>query len=355
MTKQHVGIIYGGKSSEHEVSLRTAMAIINAIDGSKYEVHPIYVDLQGQWFMGEPVGKIEAVNQLRLNQAAELTSPFLLHDQLDVVFPVIHGPNGEDGTLQGLLQLADIPYVGSGVMGSAVGMDKVQAKVVFDYYGLPQGKFLSFTRKQWKQDEASIVQRLEQMFPYPMFVKPANLGSSVGISKAKSQEELIEAIHFAARFDFKIIVEEFIRGREVEIGVLGNDELITSVVGEIVSANDFYDYDAKYKDNSTKLHIPASIPQHVADEMAVLAKRAFKALDLSGLTRVDFFWDEEQDQLYINEVNTLPGFTPVSMYPMLFQKAGLSYSELIERLLQLALEKAEERRQNQVMIIELDN
>jgi D-alanine-D-alanine ligase len=370
--KIRLGIIYGGKSSEHEVSLRTALSIMRAVDAAKYEIIPVYVSLEGKWIKGEAMtGQLpETIAPLRLtdgsmNKTEEQTgqhvvkvtnsaSPFALGQEVDVIFPVVHGPNGEDGTIQGLLELANLPYVGTGVMASAVGMDKWMMKTVFAQVGLPQVRYVGLLRSQWEKEREMSMDRIEQELGYPCFVKPANMGSSVGISKAKNRAELAEALDLAARFDRRLIVEEFVKARELEIGVLGNEELITSVVGEVIAGKEFYDYEAKYKGAGTELQIPAQVPEHVAQGIAEIAKTAFQALDGSGLSRVDFFWDEENDKLYINEVNTMPGFTPHSMYPLLFQEAGVSYPELIDRLVQLAIERHADKQRNAVEAEGLD-
>ncbi|RXT14825.1 D-alanine--D-alanine ligase [Ammoniphilus sp. CFH 90114] len=348
--KMKIGIIYGGKSSEHEVSLSTAKAIMNAIDRAQFNIIPYYIQLNGTWVKGqEPEGEIESVEQLRLSGTPEQQPNVLrLKEEIDIAFPVIHGPYGEDGTLQGLLEMADVPYVGTGVLGSSLGMDKVAMKNVFGEIGIPQCKYLSFLRAQLEQGMFEVVSQIEESLGYPCFVKPANMGSSVGISKAKNRESLLEALQLAARFDRKIIVEEFVSGRELEIGVLGNDELKTSVIGEIVSVNEFYDYEAKYKNTGTKLHIPAHIPDYVKTQIEEMGKKAFHGVDATGLSRIDFFWDEKNDKVLINEINTMPGFTPFSMYPMLFQAAGISYGELIHTLVQLGFERYDDRHGNAV-------
>jgi D-alanine-D-alanine ligase len=351
-----LGIIYGGKSSEHEVSLSTAFAIIKAADKSRYQITPIYIRLDGTWVKGTKLENDPAsAEELRLEGSyADQPNILTLKNELDIVFPVIHGPNGEDGTLQGLLEMIDLPYVGAGVLGSALGMDKVAAKNVFGELGLPQGKYLSFLRKRLEGELEAIVGEVEQNLGYPCFVKPANMGSSVGISKAKDREGLISALRLAAQFDRKVIVEEFISGRELEIGVLGNEDLKTSVIGEIISVNEFYDYEAKYKNAGTKLNIPAQILDETAREMRDLAMKAFRALDEAGLSRVDFFFDEKKNQLYINEINTMPGFTPYSMYPMLFKEAGIPYSELIDELIRLGLERYRDKGQAKIVAERLD-
>lgn len=370
--KIRLGIIYGGKSSEHEVSLRTAYSIMKAVDAEKYEILPVYVQLDGSWIKGEKLQghQLAGVETLRLAAKEEQpiepahagglipatrpASVFAIGQEVDVMFPVIHGPNGEDGTIQGLLELADLPYVGAGVMASAVGMDKWMMKNVFAQAGLPQVKYVGVLRTEWEKRQEEIISRIEGELGYPCFVKPANMGSSVGVSKAKDREQLIEAMTLAARFDRRLIVEEYVRARELEIGVLGNEEVITSVVGEVIAAKEFYDYEAKYKGAGTELQIPAEVPQQVAVQMTEMAIAAFRALDGSGLSRVDFFWDEEEDRLYINEVNTMPGFTPFSMYPMLFQASGVSYSELIDRLVTLGLERHADKQRNIVAAEELE-
>jgi len=354
--KTRLGIIYGGKSSEHEVSLSTALAIMNAVDKARYEIVPYYIQLDGTWVQGESVDdQLTSVEQLRLAGSFDHQPNILkLKETIDIAFPVIHGPNGEDGTLQGLLEIIDVPYVGAGVLGSAMGMDKVAMKNVFGEIGIAQCRYLSYLRHDLLERMDSVISDIEENLGYPCFVKPANMGSSVGITKAKDSQGLKAALEFAAQFDRKIIVEENVNGRELEIGVLGNDELRTSVVGEIKSGNEFYDYEAKYKSQNTKLDIPAQIPEHVVDRIKKMAIAGYQALDVSGLSRVDFFWDEEKDQVYINEINTMPGFTPFSMYPMLFQEAGISYPELINELVDLGFKRYEERKQNRIAAEKLE-
>lgn len=350
--KQHIALIFGGKSGEHHVSIKTAFSILQSINYNKFEVTPLFVQLNGTWLQGNVFynapSSIDEVTSLNVYQP--LQDVFQFFHQVDVAFPVIHGPNGEDGTLQGMLEILNVPYVGSGVPGSAMGMDKALMKIVFQQENIPQGEFLVFTRNTLENEMDAVLAKTENTLGYPVFVKPANLGSSIGISKAKNTAELIDALHFAAKFDNKIVVEAFISGREVEIGVLGHSELMTSEVGEVTTTKEFYDYEAKYENQDvTQLHIPANIPTDVKERMAELAKRAFRSLDCSGLSRVDFFWDEENDKLYINEINTLPGFTPFSMYPMLFDKVGVSYSVLIDKLIEFAFEKFITKEQNQII------
>jgi D-alanine-D-alanine ligase len=363
--KIRIGLIYGGKSGEHDVSLQTALAVMKAVDFTKYEITPFYISKKGEWRSGTPLlGPAESKEALTFSTddagapasnalapifggiqtkgdvaVSSITSAAADDLGLDVVFPLLHGTFGEDGTIQGLLEMANIPYVGAGVLASAVGMDKVMMKKVFAQEGLPQCIFRHFTRTEWEKNRAYHLMELETAIGYPCFVKPANLGSSVGISKARNQEELIAAVAFAFQYDRKVIIEENIEAREIEVAVLGNDEPIASVVGEIVSSNEFYDYKAKYLDGKSAMIIPAEISQEVSDEVRALALRAFLAVDGSGLSRVDFFLGKIDQKIYINEINTMPGFTPFSMYPLLWQETGKPYKELLDDLIRLALER----------------
>ncbi|GLH65520.1 D-alanine--D-alanine ligase [Parageobacillus sp. G301] len=355
--KTRVGILYGGKSPEHNVSLSTAMAVMNAIDKNKFDVIPIYITTEGQWIKGERLtGKVNDIKQLQFQSDAKAIIPVALNqtpapsdgkkqeeEMVDVIFPLLHGPNGEDGTVQGLLELLNIPYVGNGVLASAVGMDKVVMKNLFAQAGLRQAKYVSFTKREWSRNEEAAYDKVEQELGYPCFVKPANAGSSVGITKCKQRDDLKAAFAEAFKYDRKIIVEEAIVGREIEIGVIGNDDPICSVVGEIVPKKEFYDYQAKYEDGNTELIIPADVTKEQYETIKQMAITAFKALDLSGLVRADFFLTED-GEAYINEINTMPGFTPYSMFPLLWKHSGISYSELIERLVQLAIERHEEKQ-----------
>ncbi|MBP1964633.1 D-alanine--D-alanine ligase [Paenibacillus aceris] len=363
--KIRVGLIYGGKSGEHDVSLQTAMAVMKAVDFTKYEVVPFYISKKGEWKSGAPLlapvaskevltfssgdsanapvsnalapifGAVQTKGDVTIASAAAAGTK----EGIDVIFPLLHGTFGEDGTIQGLLEMANIPYVGAGVLASAVGMDKVMMKKVFAQEGLPQCIFRHFTRTEWEKNRAYHLVELETAIGYPCFVKPANLGSSVGISKARNQEELIQAVSFAFQYDRKVIIEENIDAREIEVAVLGNDEPQASVVGEIVSSNEFYDYKAKYIDGKSAMVIPADIPAETAEQVRQLALQAFLAVDGSGLSRVDFFLGKADQKIYINEINTMPGFTPYSMYPLLWQESGKPYGELLDDLIRLAIER----------------
>ncbi|KGR75862.1 D-alanine--D-alanine ligase [Ureibacillus manganicus] len=351
--KKKIGLLYGGKSAEHEVSLSTALAVIKAIDFEKYEVHPIYITLDGEWRKGPQLSQpLESVEQLQhkgdSNSGANNIAKFIIDEngeqiKFDVVFPLLHGTNGEDGTVQGLLEVLNLPYVGNGVLASSAGMDKVVMKQLFEIAGLNQVPYVYFLRNEWIKDQSTILEKCENTLSWPMFVKPANLGSSVGISKSSNKEELIKAIQFALKYDRKIIVEQGIKAREIEMSILGNYEPKVSVAGEIKPNTEFYDYESKYKDNSTSLIIPADISELVESTMKDMAIRAFKILDCSGLVRSDFFVTDEGEVL-INEINTMPGFTPVSMYPLLWQKSGLSYPKLIDALIELGIERYEEKQ-----------
>jgi D-alanine-D-alanine ligase len=355
--KTKLGLLYGGKSAEHQVSLQTAKAVIKALDLSKYEVHPIYITEEGEWVRGEELqAPVEDVQKLRLKENGTAVSPTALNSEIfpagenqsgsgkfDVVFPLLHGPNGEDGTVQGLLELLNIPYVGNGVLASAAGMDKVMMKNIYEQAGISQPEYVWYLRRDWERDAETAYKNVEEKLGYPCFVKPANLGSSVGISKAEDRTELAEAFRIAFEYDRKVIIEEGIDGREVEIAVLGNDDPKCSVVGEIVPETGFYDYKAKYEDGSTGLIIPADITEDEYSRIQQVAVESFKAIDCTGLVRADFFLTKD-GKVLMNEINTMPGFTPVSMFPMLWQKAGLEYPELIEKLVQLGMERFEEKQ-----------
>ncbi|MGI2328887.1 D-alanine--D-alanine ligase [Planococcus sp. YIM B11945] len=351
--KKQIGLLYGGKSAEHEVSLSTAHAMTQALNFDKYEVYPIYITQEGEWIKGSLLdGPSQSIEQLQLAEGANPNSisGFLPAEQdkgLDVIIPLLHGPNGEDGTVQGLLEVMNLPYVGNGVLASAAGMDKVIMKQLFEQAGLKQTPYVYFIRNEWQTNQQHWLDRVEKELNWPVFVKPANLGSSVGINKADNQEELIAAVQEALKFDRKIVIEQGVVAREIEVGVLGNDNPECSVAGEIKPLKAFYDYQAKYKDGNTAMIIPAELDEEVYEELVVSAKKAFKILDCSGLVRADFFVTAANEVL-INEVNTLPGFTPFSMFPLLWENTGLAYSDLIERLIDLAIERFEEKQQLQV-------
>lgn len=357
--KLRVGVIFGGRSGEHEVSLRSAQSIIKALDKNKYEVIPIGITKQGNWLSSkEATGLLPEAVMSSTEQVVLIGDPthqglvrFNGHitnerERIDVFFPVLHGTYGEDGTIQGLLDMANVPYVGCGVLASSSGMDKIAMKKLFIAFDLPVGPFSWLLRNQWERNREQELNRIEAELGYPTFVKPANLGSSVGISKAKNKEQLAAAIDLAARYDRKIIIEKGINAREFEISVLGNDDPIASLPGEVIPGAEFYDYNDKYIDNKTRFEIPVQLPAERIAEIQNLAVRAFQAIDGSGLARVDFFLDKDTDQVLLNEINTLPGFTAISMYPKLWEASGIGYAELLDRLINLALERHQEKVRN---------
>jgi D-alanine-D-alanine ligase len=397
MKKLRVGILFGGRSGEHEVSLLSAASVVNAIDKNKYEVVPIGITKEGRWLTAEhaenllqgkaarptqtlragdpestpgaavlaqgesvvvppePVHRHSGLVPFRTDSALRRASDRAIN--VDVIFPVLHGTFGEDGTIQGLLELADIPYVGAGVLGSAAGMDKDIMKSLFIAAGIPIVKHVTILRNAWETQPKKVSKLVESKLKYPVFVKPANLGSSVGISKAHNRKELGPAIVEAAKFDRKIVIEQGVGGnkrkaREIECAILGNDDPLASIPGEIVPIKEFYDYNAKYLAEGSELIIPAKLTKSETKKIQTLAIQAFKAVDCSGLARVDFLveprtMDAKTRKIYLNEINTMPGFTSISMYPKLWAASGLSYPDLIDRLIQLGLERHQDKKKNQ--------
>jgi D-alanine-D-alanine ligase len=364
MTKKiRLGVLFGGRSGEHEVSVQSATSVLKALDLAKYEVIPIAITKEGRWLLG-PSLKGKATPQLSAvleggkpvipppDPAGPRLVPFnsrtISHSRasagIDVIFPVLHGTFGEDGTVQGLLELAGIPYVGAGVLGSAVGMDKDIMKRLFRDAGLPVVPWQVVLRGDWEREASGIEESVQRKIGYPAFVKPANLGSSVGITKVHGREVLGSAITLAAQYDRKVIVEKGIDAREIECAVLGNDHPEASVPGEIRPVNEFYDYDAKYVSEGSELIIPAKLNARQSAKVQQYAIRAFKAIDGAGMARVDFLMDRRQGKIYVNEINTIPGFTSISMYPKLWEATGVPYSELLDRLVRLALERSREKR-----------
>lgn len=349
--KIRVGVIFGGRSGEHEISLASARSVMAAMDRERYDIVPIGITHDGRWLMeGDPLAQLMSAASSLSGQRAtgepvagrELVpgATGQRFPPLDVVFPVLHGPYGEDGTVQGLLELAGMPYVGCGVLASSLAMDKIASKAAFLANGLPVTPFQAVKRKAWEAAPEIVLDDVQARLRYPVFVKPANLGSSIGVGKASDRTALRAALTEAARYDRKLLVEEAVaNAREIECSVLGNDDPIASVPGEVVPSNEFYDYAAKYIDGRSALRIPAPLPPEVAAQVRTLAVQAFRALDGAGLARVDFLLNGQTGQLYLNEVNTLPGFTAISMYPKLWEATGISYAELIDRLIDLALER----------------
>src|SRR5579883_231822 len=353
-----VGLLFGGRSVEHEVSIASASSILQALDPEKYEAVPVGIDKQGRWwYCAQPATLAEVFQRgRRVFLLPEPGSPGLraldadghpIVAAVDVFFPVLHGTFGEDGTVQGLLELAGIPYVGAGVLGSAVGMDKDVMKRLFRDAGLPVAPWILVLRREWETKSSRVRRCIGKEIGYPAFVKPANLGSSVGISKVHRAGELDLAMNRAAKYDRKILVEKGIDAREIECAVLGNDQPEASVPGEIIPANEFYDYDAKYISEGSRLIIPARLSARQTREARELAIRAFKAIDCSGMARVDFLLDRKTGKLFVNEINTIPGFTSISMYPKLWEASGLPYPKLIDRLIELALQRHREKLKTQ--------
>lgn len=344
-----IAVIFGGQSSEHEISIRSSESVLKNIDVNKYKVIMIGITKEGKWLQyNGPIDKIASGEWQSIAEATAVNGEaFNLLDskhkgKIDVIFPVLHGCNGEDGTIQGVFELAGIPYVGSGVLGSALGMDKAYSKIIFEKEKIPQGGYLVFDRKRMKHDIDAVILEVENTIGYPCFIKPSNAGSSVGVNKAENRVELISSLEVASKHDKKVLVEEYINGREIECAILGNDKPEASVLGEVIPGNEFYDYNAKYINNNSLTQIPANLPKEITEEIQEYAIRAFKALSCSGLSRVDFFVHKETGNLYINEINTLPGFTSISMYPMLWEESGISYGDLISRLIDLAIERFED-------------
>lgn len=359
--KIRVGVLFGGRSGEHEVSLRSARAVMDHLDPTKYDIVPIGITKQGRWLAGG-----DPWQQLATGEGPPTTAPVTLIGEpgqrslvpleaeqgrglaaLDVIFPVLHGPYGEDGTMQGLFDLADIPYVGAGVMGSAVGMDKAIFKAVMLAHDIPILPYRLVGRSEWEANAETTLDQLEATFTYPMFVKPANLGSSVGVSRAIDRPSLHAALNEAARFDSRLVIEQGIDAREIEISVLGNEVPSASVPGEVIPGDDFYSYEDKYINTASRAVIPAELTAEQHAEVTDLALRSFLAIGCYGLARVDFLLERQTGKIYMNEVNTMPGFTSISMYPKLWQATGMSYADLLDRLIELAFERHADRSRNQ--------
>jgi D-alanine-D-alanine ligase len=368
MARIRLAILYGGRSAEHQVSVVSARSVMEALDPDRFEVVPIAITREGAWLLPDrspleltaadgTLPEVEAAGAevaLRPDRgrsgrgaiasaAGRAGAPAGL-GQIDVVFPILHGPLGEDGTVQGLFELADLPYVGSGVLASALAMDKAIAKVVLAQAGLPQAAYLVVPERDWRADPGRVAAEVAGRLAYPVFTKPARLGSSIGISKVKTPADLAAGLAAAFAHDTKALVEQGIAARELECGVLGNDAPEASVVGEVIPSHEFYDFEAKYLDESLKLEIPAQVPQGIRTLVRELSLRAFQALDCEGFARVDFFYEESTGRVLLNEVNTIPGFTPKSMFPMLWAASGLAYPDLVARLVDLAVERHAARR-----------
>lgn len=343
----NIFLIYGGKSAEHDISILSAHSILKEIYYNYYTVQPVYITRDGNWIAGNIIysaDELPSEEEMVLALGADGVEFDLmrLKDSNAIAFPVLHGPNGEDGTIQGMLEMMSVPYVGAGVLTSACGMDKVVSKKLFDVAGIPQVPYLSIRKTDWRTNKEKSMKACEDLLVYPMFVKPANLGSSIGISKATTLIELEKAIQLAFEYDRHIVVEQGIDARELEVAVLGNEDINTSVPGELVKEQSFYDYESKYLTNDVTLQIPAAVSSELKKQLRKYAADAFLAIEGNGLSRVDFFLTQD-DKIYINEINTFPGFTQFSMYPRLWEKTGLAYGDLIEELIQLGLQRHEEK------------
>lgn len=348
MNKIKLAVVFGGMSTEHDVSIVSGTSVIKNLDKEKYDIHPIYIGKTGYWYTYTPTKREYKVGD-SIDNISSLASPIQYLRQMDCIFPVLHGLYGEDGTIQGLFELTKVPYVGCKVLSSSISMDKAYTKIIFEKAGLDQAKYIYIRENNGKYiyvhenfNETictleQVTKIVEENLKYPMFIKPSNSGSSVGINKAKNIQELKEAVIYATKFDKKILIEEGINGREVECAVLGNEEVEASCIGEVLSAEDFYSFDSKYKNNESRTQIPAYIPKEISDKIRKSAIKAFKAVNGSGLSRVDFFIENETNRIIINEINTLPGFTNISMYPKLFEAVGIQYNELLDKIIELAI------------------
>lgn len=347
MEKIKLGVIFGGTSTEHEVSIVSGTSVIKNLNKEKYEIYPIYINKNGEWFKYTyqnqefKVGD-EIIGKEKIENICEYLK------KLDIAFPILHGLGGEDGTIQGLLELLKIPYVGTRVLGSSICMDKAYTKLIFEKAEIPQAEYVYirkneddyiFIEKDFTEEKCDIyelIQKITEKIEFPMFIKPSNSGSSVGINRANNALELAKAIEYASNYDNKILIEEKINGREIECAVLGNEEVEASCLGEILAAEEFYTFSAKYQNQESKTVMPADLPENLSNEVRNLAKKAYKAADCKGLSRVDFFVDDKNNKIYINEINTMPGFTQISMYPKLWEKSGMKYTELLDKLISLA-------------------
>jgi D-alanine-D-alanine ligase len=362
--KIRVGIIFGGRSGEHEVSIASAMSVYNALDKSRYEVTLIGIDKEGRWLLPDPKPLLQHADNPMAVKLSKISGsyglvPFPSENQivpleaggakapgLDVILPIMHGTYGEDGTIQGMLEIAQIPYVGAGVLGSALGMDKEVAAKLFNAAGIPTVPQVCIRKSEYMTQRSNVEERLLKQFALPFFIKPANAGSSVGVHKVKTKEGLRAALEDAFSFDLKVLVQKAVDARELEVSVLGNDNPKASIVGEIVPLHEFYSYEAKYIDeNGAELKIPAeNLSDEIREKCREMAIRAFQALDCRGMARVDFFLDRKTGELFLNEINTIPGFTKISMYPKLWNASGLSYSDLLDELIRLAMEYFDQRK-----------
>ncbi len=334
--KKRVMVLFGGKSAEYKISIQSASSVISALNKKKYNVIPIAISQSGEWLNIENSKKLLPA---LIRKKTTIKEPVKKNECIDIVFSVLHGPYGEDGAMQGMLEILDVPYVGAGVLASAVGMDKGIQKIIFEKIGILTVPWLSFKKEKWQRERKNLIKEIEKKLFYPIFVKPINLGSSIGISKARNRKELIKGISLAFSYSREVIIEQGIDAREIECSVLGNDNPKSSVPGEIIASREFYNYEAKYIDKNSKLIIPAKISKILTKEIKLIAIKAFIAIKASGMARVDFLLDKTTKKLYLNEINTIPGFTKISMYPKLWQASGVEYSKLLDKLINLAFNK----------------
>ncbi len=348
MKKMRIAVIFGGRSGEHEVSLVSATSVIKALNPDKYEVLEIGITKEGHWFGGSNcLEKFKNEDLEGLREISLFTNPEKL--DFDLAFPVLHGPYGEDGTIQGLFEMLGIPYVGCGVLASSTAMDKLQCKALWATADLPIVPYIGFGRKTWEEKTEEVMADVKQEIGFPCFIKPANMGSSVGITKVKEESALKEAIDLAAKFDRRILVEKSVNAREIECAVLGNDDPIASPVGEVIVGGEFYDFHDKYVNGVSSTQVPADLPDDLASKIQDICIKAYTMLDCSGLARVDSFLDRDNGEIYLNEINTLPGFTSISMYPKMMEAHGISYEDLVDKLVELAVERFEDKKKNQVV------
>lgn len=342
----NIFLVYGGKSAEHDISILSAYSILKEVYYNYYTVTPVYITREGKWLRGHEItdpNHIKSSQELIIEDTENVIHFSDIPKENTIVFPVLHGPNGEDGTVQGLLEVLGIPYVGAGVLASATGMDKIVSKILFKEAGLPIVPYYQVKVTEWQVNQEVVINEAEDKLSYPMFVKPSNMGSSVGISEAKNREELVKSIQKAFEYDRRVLIEKSVQAREIEVAVLGNEDINTSVPGELVKKQQFYDYDSKYLTNEVVPQIPAKLSEETTKRLREYAATAFMAIDGNGLTRVDFFITDDE-KIYINEVNTFPGFTNYSMYPRLWEKTGLAYGDLIEEMIQLGLRRFQSRQ-----------
>lgn len=356
--KTKIGVVFGGRSGEHEVSLVSATSVIKALNSDKYEILEIGITHEGKWYAGKnclkifKTGKINGLKQVFISTDTKKAN--LIYDdgkpiKLDIFFPVLHGPFGEDGTIQGLFEMMNVPYVGCGVLASSLAMDKLQCKAIWESAGLPVTPYVGFNRNAWKKESKKILADIKKNIGFPCFVKPVNMGSSVGISKVKKESGLKEAINFAARFDRRLLVEKGINAREIECAVLGNDDVVAGPVGEIIVGGEFYDYHDKYVNGVSTTQVPAKIPNRTAEKIKEICIKAYKLIDGCGFSRVDTFLDRDSGKIYLNEINTIPGFTSISMYPKMMMAYGMTYEKLIDKLIVLGFERYDDKQRNQIV------